>query len=218
MSTRFFGDPEISTSHLYDHRTYNVYGVLLMYVRTVSLLCLVWSCLVMVSGVQAEDLPNRAYKLGPGDVLEISVWDDENLRREVKVRPDGKISFPLIGDVRAYGRSVSELKAVIEDRMDAYVPETPVTVILNSLGYPRVYVMGKVEQPGPFMMDSELNVVQALAMAGGLTTFADKGGILILRGQGEEQKAYHFNYKDLEQGENMEQNIILKPGDTVLVP
>lgn len=189
-----------------------------MSVRAVSFLCLVWCCLVLVGTVRAESHSSQDYKLGPGDVLEISVWDDEALHREVKVRPDGKISFPLIGDVKAFGRSVSELKAELETRMDQYVPDTPVTVILISLGYPRIYVMGKVEQPGPFMMDSQLNVVQALAMAGGLTTFASKDDILILRGQGEGQKVYQFDYSDLENGRGLEQNIILQPGDTVLVP
>lgn len=173
--------------------------------------------LAMAVAAQAED-PAQDYQLGPGDVLEISVWDDENLHREVKVRPDGKISFPLLGDVQAAGRSVSELKQEMESRMQEYVPDAPITVILMELGHPRIYVVGKVEQPGPFMMDSKLSVIQALAMAGGLTKFAKKGDILILRGQGEEQEVLRFDYGDLEQGRNLEQNVQLQPGDTVVVP
>ena len=158
------------------------------------------------------------YRLGPGDVLEISVWNDEALYREVRIRPDGRISFPLIGDVMAYGRSVEELKGEMEKRMDKYVPGVPITVILKNLGYPRIYIVGKVERPGPFMMESELTVMQALSMAGGLTTFAGKSNILILRRQGQEQKIMEFNYGDLERGRHLDQNIILQPGDTIIVP
>ncbi len=158
------------------------------------------------------------YRLGPGDVLEISVWNDEALHREVRVRPDGRISFPLIGDVQAYGLTVNQLKTELEKLMDDYVPGVPITVILRSLGYPRIYIVGKVAQPGPFMMDSELTVIQALAMAGGLTTFAGKSNILILRRQGQEQEILEFNYNDLERGRNLGQNIVLLPGDTIIVP
>lgn len=167
-------------------------------------------------GEDAPPIPQ--YTLGPGDILEISVWNDEALYRDVRVRPDGKISFPLIGDVMAYGRSVSELKDELERLMDEYVPGVPITVILRSLGYPRIYIVGKVAQPGPFIMDSELTVIQALAMAGGLTTFASKGNILILRRQAGEQKILEFSYGDMERGRNLEQNIVLLPGDTVIVP
>lgn len=179
----------------------------------------VFFCFFSVSTTFAADsLTGSQYKLGPGDILEISVWNDEALFREVRVRPDGKISFPLIGDVTAYGRTVSELKAELEKLMNEFVPGVPITVILRSLGYPRIYIVGKVSQPGPFMMETELTVIQALAMAGGLTTFASKGNILIIRKDGQQQKTLEFNYSDMERGRNLEQNIVLLPGDTVIVP
>jgi polysaccharide export outer membrane protein len=184
-----------------------------------SCIVLVLFCLLSVSiTFGADSLSGSQYKLGPGDILEISVWNDEALFREVRVRPDGKISFPLIGDVTAYGRTVSELKAELEELMNEFVPGVPITVILRSLGYPRIYIVGKVAQPGPFVMETELTVIQALAMAGGLTTFASKGNILIIRKDGQQQKTLEFNYSDMERGRNLEQNIVLMPGDTVIVP
>lgn len=177
-----------------------------------------WMWLAVAAAAQAENTADQDYQLGAGDVLEISVWGEEDLRREVQVRPDGKISFPLLGDVQAAGRSVSELKQEMESRMQTYVPDAPITVILVKLGHPRIYVVGKVEQPGPFMMDSQLSVIQALSMAGGLTKFAKKGDIRVLRGQGQKQQVLKFDYGDLEHGQNLEQNVQLQPGDTIVVP
>lgn len=176
-----------------------------------------FSCILMSGTVHANEA-EPGYLLGPGDILEVSVWEEEAMFREVKIRPDGKFSFPLIGDIKAHGRSVEQVRIELQERIDEYIPGAPVTVILRNLGYPRIYVVGKVAKPGPFMMDSELTVIQALAMAGGLTTFAGKSNILILRRQGGEQKTLEFNYSDLERGRNLEQNIVLIPGDTVIVP
>jgi len=185
----------------------------------ISCIATLFFCLLSASASFAADsLTGTQYKLGPGDILEISVWNDEALFREVRIRPDGKISFPLIGDVMAHGRTVSEVKAELEELMNEFVPGVPITVILRSLGYPRIYIVGKVAQPGPFMMETELTVIQALAMAGGLTTFASKSNILILRRDGQQQKTLEFNYSDMERGRNLDQNIVLMPGDTVIVP
>ena len=160
----------------------------------------------------------RDYLLSPGDILEVSVWNDEALQRESMIRPDGMISFPLIGDVPAAGKTVRDLRKDLEDRINEYVPGTPVTVILNYINHPRMYVVGKVDTPGHYIMEKETTVVQALAMAGGLTTFASKNNILVLRQNAQEQEVFSFRYGDIENGRNLEQNIVLMPGDTIVVP
>jgi len=163
----------------------------------------------------ASGLPG--FVLGPGDVLEVSVWKDESLTREVLVRPDGNISFPLIGDVRASGRKIEDLRAEIQTRVKEYVPDAPVTVLLSRLGSTRVFVVGKVAQPGMYMMPEAMSVMQVLGMAGGLTTFADTDGICILRRGAGGQEALTFNYGKVEKGRSLDENILLMPGDTIVV-
>lgn len=158
------------------------------------------------------------FYLGPGDVLEVSVWKDEALSRQVVVRPDGKISFPLIGDVLARGRTVEELRQVVEDKIKVYVPDAPVTVIVVQVGSSQVYVVGKVAKPGLYIMGQTLRVMQVLAMAGGMTPFANKDDILIIRKNNGHQRVFKFNYGKVAGGKDLDQNICLKPGDTVVVP
>ena len=158
------------------------------------------------------------FYLGPEDVLEISVWKYETLNRQVTVRPDGKISFPLIGDVQAQGRTVEELRQALEDKIKAFVQDAPVTVVVVEAGSPKVYVVGKVANPGVYIMGKALRVMQVLAMAGGATPFADKDDILIIREGNGQQIALKFNYGKVAAGKDLEENICLKPGDTVVVP
>ncbi|MDY7002040.1 MAG: polysaccharide biosynthesis/export family protein [Thermodesulfobacteriota bacterium] len=171
------------------------------------------------SGEEAEEEAKEyQFVLGPGDVLEISVWGDDSLTKQVLVRPDGRISFPLIGDVKAKGLNVEFLRLEIEKRIEEYVQDTPVTVLLTQLGSPRVFVMGKVARPGVYVMNDRMRVMQMLAMAGGLTSFADSNGILIIREREGEQSVINFNYDKVENGKDLSQNIVLLPGDTVIVP
>lgn len=156
--------------------------------------------------------------LGPEDVLEISVWKDESLTRKVLVRPDGKISFPLIGDIHAQGRTVEELRQAMGNKMNAFVPDAPISVMLVLVGSPKVYVVGKVAKPGLYMMGRTLRVMQVLAMAGGVTPFANKDDILIIRQENGRQKTFKFDYNKIADGKKLEQNICLKRGDTVVVP
>ena len=156
--------------------------------------------------------------LGPEDVLEISVWKNEALTRKVLVRPDGKISFPLIGDIQAQGRTVEELRQAMENKMKAFVPDAPVNVMLMLVGSPKVYVVGKVVKPGVYIMGTTLRVMQALAIAGGATPFANKDDILIIRQENGRQKTFKFDYNKVADGKKLEQNICLKRGDTVVVP
>lgn len=158
------------------------------------------------------------FALGPGDRLHISVWNEESLSLDATVRPDGCISYPLIGDIQAGGRAVEELRRDLAARLREYVPDAPVTVILTELGSPRVYVVGKVAKPGMFLMPGRLRVMQALAQAGGLTTFADSARILVLRGDGDARTAIPFNYEDVCRGRDIAQDIVLVPGDTIVVP
>ena len=165
-----------------------------------------------------KTLPGRSFHLGAEDVLQISVWKDETLTKQVVVRPDGKISFPLIGDIPVAGLTVEELRRNIENKVKMYVPDAPVTVQVLQVGSPKIYVVGKVNQPGVYMMGRTLRVMQALAMAGGMTPFADEGDILIIRDSYGTQRFIKFNYSKIAGGKNLEQNIYLQPGDTVVVP
>jgi polysaccharide export outer membrane protein len=158
------------------------------------------------------------FYLGPEDVLEISVWRDEALNRQVVVTPDGKVSFPLVGNIQAQGRTVEELRQAVEDKIKTFVPDAPVTVMVVRVGSPKVFVVGKVAKPGVYIMGETLRVMQALAMAGGTTPFADKDDILIIRKENGHQKIFRFDYTKVADGKDLEQNICLKRGDTVVVP
>lgn len=166
----------------------------------------------------AEPSETGGFLLGPGDLLEISVWKDEALFRQVVVRPDGKISFPLIGDVVARGRTVDELRQAVEAKIKVFVPDAPVNVMVVQVGSPKVYVVGKVSKPGLYIMGETLRVMQVLAMAGGMTPFAKKDDILVIRKEHGEQKVFRFNYDKVAEGKELDQNILLQPGDTVVVP
>ena len=160
----------------------------------------------------------NGYAVEPGDFLRVSVWKEEDLQQELLVRPDGGISFPLAGDILAAGRTVTEIKDVLVERIKDYIPEPEVTVQVLQIQGNTVYVMGKVNRPGAFVMTKQLDVTQASALAGGLATFADAGNISILRRSGGSQQAIPFNYKDVEYGRNLDQNILLHPDDVVVVP
>ncbi|HID30054.1 MAG TPA: polysaccharide export protein, partial [Desulfobacterales bacterium] len=174
----------------------------------------------LLSGAEDEEpvAAHWQFFLGPEDVLEISVWNYETLTRQVVVRPDGKISFPLIGDVQAQGRTVEELRESVEDKIKAFVQDAPVTVVVVEAGSPKVYVVGKVANPGVYIMGKALRVMQVLAMAGGATPFADKDDILIIRESNGRQIALKFNYGKVANGKDLKKNIYLEPGDTVVVP
>lgn len=158
------------------------------------------------------------FYLGPGDVLEISVWKDEALTKQVVVRPDGMISFPLIGQIAAEGRTVEELQTEVQRRISRYVPDAPVTILVVEIGSPKIYVVGKVNKPGVYIMGHFLRVMQALAMAGGTTTFADRDDIMIIREEKGRQIIMKFNYDKVASGRDLHKNITLRPGDTIVVP
>ena len=159
-----------------------------------------------------------AYLIGPGDVVDISVWKEEGMERQVVVRPDGKISFPLVGDIQAGGKTTEQLQLVIKGRLKKFIPDAVVMVGILQVNSNVVYVLGKVARPGQFIAKHYVDVTQALAMAGGLTPHAAANSIKVLRRVGLKQIVFEFEYGDVEDGENLKQNIILNSGDVIIVP
>lgn len=158
------------------------------------------------------------YLIQPGDVLAVSVWKEPDLQSEVLVRPDGGMSFPLVGDVKAAGLNLDELRQIIDQRLRKYIPDPVVTVALKQIGGNRIYVVGKVNRPGEFSFTKPIDVMQALSLAGGATSFASLDDIQILRRDGEDQSSLRFRYSAVEKGRELKQNIVLRSGDTVVVP
>jgi polysaccharide export outer membrane protein len=169
-------------------------------------------------GNDAAELSHPAYRLQPGDVIEVSVWKETDLQREILVRPDGEFSFPLAGDIDAAGKSVEDVRATLVDRLKRYVPSPVVTVALKSLGGNRIYVIGKVNHAGEFLFVKPVDVMQAISLAGGATPYAALNDIVILRRQNGRQEAFTFHYSDVARGRDLSQNIELQSGDTVVVP
>ncbi|MDL1985560.1 MAG: polysaccharide export protein [Deltaproteobacteria bacterium] len=165
-----------------------------------------------------EGETSEDYLVHPADVLEISIYDEKELTRKLIVRPDGKISFPLIGDIRVAGHSPTEVKAIIDKKVSAFIPEASSAVIVDQLGSLEYYVVGQVARPGMFNVASSLTVLQALSLAGGLKTYADQDSIIIIRGHGKDAKKIPFDYSRVKKGKHLEQNILLERGDVVLVP
>ncbi|ULA68959.1 MAG: Capsule polysaccharide export protein [Nitrospira sp.] len=163
-------------------------------------------------------LTDTGYGLGPEDVLMISVWKDEHLTREVVVRPDGMISFPLVGDLAAEGRTVEDLRADLVRRLIKYIPNVNVTVAVTKVLSYKIYVAGRVNKPGEYLVGHYTDVLQALSLAGGLTPFAAENDIKIVRRVMGQQHTFPFRYSDVRKGIDLEQNILLQRGDTVMVP
>jgi len=173
------------------------------------------------SGTEAkwsEWVALEGYTIGAGDVLAISVWNNEALTQQVTVLPDGKIHFPLIGEIVAGGKTISLLKKELEVKISQFVPEPNLSVMVQQLNSMLIYVIGKVNNPGRFVMNAEVDVLQALAMAGGLNPFAKRNDIKVFRKIENKTKIFAFEYDDVTEGKNLNQNIQLKRGDVVVVP
>ncbi len=173
--------------------------------------------LALSNPVFAEAAVSAAYAVNPGDVLTIQVWKEPDLQSEVIVRPDNGISFPLVGDMNVRDMSVVQIQLEIAQRLKKYIPDPVVTVAAKRLSGSRVYVIGKVRNPGVFPMDQYVDVMQALTLAGGLTPYASTS-IKVLRRDSDKQVVLKFDYSDVEKGKHLEQNLILKSGDVVVVP
>jgi len=157
------------------------------------------------------------YIIGPEDTLHISVWKEPDLTATLPVRPDGKISMPLLNDVQAAGLKPMQLADSITERLRKYIADPRVTVVVTAMNSQRIYVLGEVLHTGAMPLSPGMTVLQALASAG-FTQFANTKGIYVLRVENGKQRKIPFNYKQVIKGEATEQNIILKPGDTIVVP
>jgi polysaccharide export outer membrane protein len=158
------------------------------------------------------------YVIGGQDVLDISVWKEAELTRTVPVRPDGKISLPLLNDVQAAGLTPTQLAAQITESLKKYVTDPQVTVIVSVINSQRIYILGEVNRAGAYPLLPNMTLLQGLSSAGGFTQFANLKKIYMFRMENGKQVKYPFNYKDVLSGKATDQNVVLKAGDTIVVP
>lgn len=163
-------------------------------------------------------VPPPGYVIGPEDVLSIVFWREKDMSSEVTVRPDGKISLPLLNDVDTAGLTPEELRVRLTEEAGKLIEEPTVTVVVKTINSRRVYVTGQVGKPGPYALAAPTTVLQMIATAGGVLEYAKSKEIRIMRSENGKQVSYKFNYKDVMQGKNLKQNIELRSGDTIIVP
>jgi polysaccharide biosynthesis/export protein len=187
--------------------------------RSVNTVLLVAMMMLMVAGeAPAAGGQPGEYTIGDGDVLMVSVWKDPGLTGQVTVLPGGKISFPLVGQTVASGRTLADLKKELETKISPYVPNPVLTVQVLSVNSLLIYVIGKVNHPGRFVLNSPVDVLQALAMAGGVNPFAKSGRIKVFRKTTKGTQTFAFDYDSVVEGKDLSQNIVLERGDVVVVP
>lgn len=179
--------------------------------------------LVFAQGSKIQPSPgpiqiHESYIVGQGDILEVFVWRNEQLSRQVTVRPDGKISLPLVQDLQAEGMTVMQLKDQITQRLKQYVQNPTVTVIISQIGSYKISVLGKVAEPGVYSINTRTTVLEAISLAGGFTEWANKRKITLIRNEGGRNKEFRINYNKIVSGRDPSQNIILERGDTIVVP
>lgn len=158
------------------------------------------------------------YIIGLGDQLQIMVWKEPELAQAMSVRIDGRISLPLVGDVQAAGKTIRDLKKTLEEKYGSVIAEPAVSVMLVQSKSWRYYIIGQIKQPGEFPIDFPITVLQAIAKSGGFLEWAKKDRISIMRHEGGQETIVPFNYEALVNGQNLQQNALVKPGDTIIVP
>lgn len=166
------------------------------------------------SGTEAQ----AEYVIGLGDQLQIMVWKEPELAQAMSVRIDGRISLPLIGDVQAAGKTIRDLKKVLEEKYAAVIAEPAVSVMLTQSKSWRYYIIGQIKQPGEFPIDFPITVLQAIAKSGGFLEWAKTDRISIVRRESGQEIIVPFNYEALVNGQNLQQNAMVKPGDTIIIP
>ncbi len=188
---------------------------------SVTLLVSLGGCSVLEG---EKELPKSAtmvpgeYRVGPPDVLSIGVWKQPDLSvPAIQVRPDGKISLPLVGEIDVEGLTALEIKEAISERVKEYVTDPEVTVMVVQVNNPVIFIIGEVNRPGPIPIRQNTTMLQAIAMAGGFSTFADKDDIYVLRREGGKEYRFRFNYEKVVKGKDVEQNIYVRPGDVIVV-
>ncbi len=162
--------------------------------------------------------PPDDYVIGPEDVLVVIFWQDKDMSSEVSVRPDGKITLPLINDVQAAGQTPTKLRDKLEELGAKFLREPNATVVVKQINSRKVFITGQVTKPGSYALTAPTTVLQLIALSGGLLEYAKSSEIVVLRTENGKQVAHKFNYKEVAQQKNLNQNVELKPGDTVLVP
>jgi len=187
-----------------------------------AILLVVGTVLINTASAQnpigAGEVPGGEYEIGPEDLLEIFVWKEKDLQREVLVRPDGWLTFPLVGNVSAKGKTAQQLQDEIATRLRKYIPDPNVSISVKKVAGYKIFIIGKVNKPGEFVVGRYIDVIQALTLAGGLTPFADDDNIRILRKEDGKETVIMFDYADVKKGRNLDQNIMLKSGDVIIVP
>ena len=161
---------------------------------------------------------NPEYVVGEGDVLHVDVWQETEVSHNVVVRPDGKISLPLINEIKVSGMTPLQIQGVIGEKLTTFVNQPKVTVTVMEIHSKRAFITGEVSRPGEYPLNTSVTVLQLIAEAGGFTPFAKTGNIVVLRVVNGAQQRIKFKYKEVVQGKNTQQNIALQPGDTVVVP
>jgi polysaccharide biosynthesis/export protein len=170
-----------------------------------------------VSAPRAVSLPVD-FVIGPEDVISVLFWREQEMSGDQAVRPDGRITLPLVGDMTAAGLRPEELKAQIETAAAKFLTEPNVTVVVKEIHSRKVFITGEVKTAGEYPLTGPRTVMQLIALAGGLTEFADGNGITVMRMENGRQRSFQFRYKDVARGKGLAQNILLQPGDTVVVP
>jgi polysaccharide biosynthesis/export protein len=158
------------------------------------------------------------YKIGAQDVIRIDVWKEPEITRTIPVRPDGKISLPLLNDVQAEGLTAMQLAGKIREALTKYITSPQVTVTVTEINSRRVFITGEVARVGALALLPDMTVLQALSSSGGFTAFAHTNKIYVLRNEGGKQVKHFFNYKEVIKGNHPEENIVLSPGDVIVVP
>ena len=170
------------------------------------------------TGTAAGAVPPPGYVIGPADVLSIVFWRDKEMSADVTVRPDGKISLPLLNEIYAAGFTPEQLRDTVTKAAERFIDEPNATVVVREINSRKVFITGSIEKPGTFTLAGPMTVLQLIATAGGLKEYADKSKIVILRSENGKSTGFQFNYKQVVEQKKMSQNIELKPGDTVIVP
>lgn len=192
-------------------------------------LVFIWLLAPLQGTVMAEEISSSdteppliadpgGYKIGIADVLEVMVWKEPELSRDVVVRLDGRITFPLLDDIQALGLTTFQLKHIIQRKLSDYVEAPFITVTLKGSGSQKFYILGEVANTGEYTLVKDLTVLQAFALAGGFTEWASKKEIIILREENGAHKAYRVNYKDIARNEDISSNIPIQANDTIIVP
>ena len=166
------------------------------------------------SGVEAP----ADYAIGPEDVLGVLFWRDADMTGDVTVRPDGRITLPLIGDLQAAGLRPDALRDLVQKAAEKYLSDPSVTVVVRQINSRKVFITGQVATPGAYPLVGQRTVMQVIALAGGLNEYADAKAITVMRSENGKTTSFKFNYKDVSRGKGLEQNIQLRPGDTIVVP